>query len=89
MTETTSIFRWLHPLRELRARGAEAIGDAYARVASSLLEQRERLEDQAAERRHQRRSRGLAAHAAPAATSGTAVATPALAPRPSQPSSSL
>jgi hypothetical protein len=47
----------LKPLRVLTERSAAAIGDAYARTAHKLLTHRERLEDEAAERRHRRRTR--------------------------------
>ncbi|HTU56885.1 MAG TPA: hypothetical protein VMF89_00600 [Polyangiales bacterium] len=46
----------LSPLRALSARSAAAIGDSYARAAKTLLTQYERLEDEAAERRYQRRA---------------------------------
>jgi hypothetical protein len=62
----------LQPLRELSARSGASIGDAYARAAHALLTQRERLEDEAAERRYQRRVRRDAERLA--AQSGTAVA---------------
>jgi len=58
----------LGPLRALGARSAAAIGDSYARAAQTLLTQYERLEDEAAERRYQRRARPLEAQ------SGTSVA---------------
>lgn|GEM_PF-4674141 len=62
----------LSPLRALTARSAAAVGDSYARAAQTLLTQYERLEDEAAERRYQRRNQ----HPAPplAAQSGTSVA---------------
>jgi outer membrane murein-binding lipoprotein Lpp len=46
----------LSPLRALGARSAAAVGDSYARAAQTLLTQYERLEDDAAERRYQRRA---------------------------------
>jgi hypothetical protein len=46
----------LKPLRALGARSAAAVGDSYARAAQTLLTQYERLEDDAAERRYQRRA---------------------------------
>lgn len=58
----------LSPLRALSARSAAAVGDSYARAAQTLLVQYERLEDEAAERRYQRRNQPLAAQ------SGTSVA---------------
>ena len=58
----------LGPLRALSARSAGADGDSYARAAQTLLTQYERLEDEAAERRYQRRAQPLAAE------SGTSVA---------------
>lgn len=62
----------LSPLRALSARSAAAIGDSYARAAQTLLTQYERLEDEGAERRYQRRNQQAAQPLA--AQSGTSVA---------------
>jgi hypothetical protein len=62
----------LSPLRALSARSAAAVGDSYARAAQTLLTQYERLEDEAAERRYQRRSHQPAQPLA--AQGGTSVA---------------
>jgi hypothetical protein len=56
----------LGPLRALSARSAAAIGDSYARAAQTLLTQYERLEDEAAERRYQHRTK----HVVPPLASG-------------------
>jgi hypothetical protein len=52
-------------LESLGARGGSALGDAYARVASSLLVRKERLEDLNAERRFRRRAKAARAAGSP------------------------
>jgi hypothetical protein len=50
----------LGELKVLGERGGAALGDAYARAASSVLNEVERLEDLNAERRYQQRSKARA-----------------------------
>ena len=55
---TTALPDFIATLKRLSERGGAALGDGYARLARSLLNRLERLEDLNAERRAQRRSGG-------------------------------
>lgn len=48
---SNTLTRWSAGVKSLWQRGGEAIGDAYAVVATAFLERREQLEDRNAERK--------------------------------------
>ena len=55
---TPTVSGLLAELKAIREKGGGAIGDAYARAASSVLERVERFEDLNAERKHRQRKSG-------------------------------
>jgi hypothetical protein len=76
-----ALCRLFSVLKSYGERGGSALGDAYARVAGSILNETERLEDLNAERRLRQRS-----HAARGPASRASAPSPASLPEEPQPS---